>query len=126
MTRIRATCPDCGDVEIRPDAMLVTVAGSTADGHAGSSYSFVCTGCQHEVVKAADTRVLHLLTGSGCNVTVVTEPQQITAWVARLDCSHDLAARSHEPPTAGDPSRCETCHRISEVVDVIAGRKAPA
>lgn len=66
MTRIRATCPTCGEVELRPDDVvlhrIVDAAGSLL---AGTCYRFSCPECSSMVEKPADDRVADLLTSGG-------------------------------------------------------------
>lgn len=71
MTRIRANCPDCGDVELRPDEMLIQVAHDDADlvGD-GSRYRFVCPDCAGTVTKPADDRIVQLLITGGVALEV--------------------------------------------------------
>ena len=76
MTRIRANCPDCGDVELAPEDMLIEVAHDESDlvGE-GSSYRFVCPDCATTVRKPADERIVQLLVSGGVPLEVA-EPQE--------------------------------------------------
>ena len=66
MTRIRANCPECGDVELAPDEMTVEVAHDEDDMVGdGSSYRFVCPDCDSTVRKPADERIVQLLISGG-------------------------------------------------------------
>ncbi|MFP4310851.1 MAG: hypothetical protein ACLFS9_02565 [Nitriliruptoraceae bacterium] len=69
MTRIRATCPTCGEVDLRPDEVVLHVVrapdGLVADG---SEYRFACPSCTDEVAKPADDRIAQLLTTGGVQV----------------------------------------------------------
>ncbi|MFP4148340.1 MAG: hypothetical protein ACLFUG_00485 [Nitriliruptoraceae bacterium] len=69
MTRIRATCPTCGEVDLRPDEVVLHVVrapdGLVADG---SEYRFECPSCTGEVAKPADDRIAQLLTTGGVQV----------------------------------------------------------
>lgn len=66
MTRIRTTCPTCGEVELRPDEVvlrrMLTGSGEVTDG---ASYRFSCPDCAVLVEKPADGRVVELLTTGG-------------------------------------------------------------
>jgi len=85
-TRIRASCADCGDVELRVDDVHVRVC---ADDNAGS-YVFRCPRCDMAVVKNAEPRVVDLLLASGVTMTTWTLP-------AELDERHrDLPALTHD------------------------------
>jgi hypothetical protein len=75
VTRIRANCPDCGDVELAPEEMLVEVSHDTEDlVGAGSSYRFVCPDCTASVRKPADERIVQLLISGGVPLEVAGNP----------------------------------------------------
>lgn len=75
MTRIRATCPSCGEVELRPDEVELQVVGSDPDDvREGSVYRFDCPTCCDEIFKPADTRIARLLTSGGVPVTCTGDP----------------------------------------------------
>ena len=60
-TRIRATCPGCGEVELTPPDVELRVCRE--EEH--SFYAFVCPECYQTVTKPADRRVVRLLTSGG-------------------------------------------------------------
>ncbi len=60
-TTIRATCPNCGDVELGV-ADLTALLCSTNDA---ASYSFRCPGCMVLVTKSTGRRVVDVLVSSG-------------------------------------------------------------
>jgi hypothetical protein len=64
MTTIRTTCPKCGAVEMRIDAVLLSVREDFADG----SYRFLCPGCLVTVEKPADQKIISLLLSVGVDV----------------------------------------------------------
>jgi ribosomal protein S28E/S33 len=64
MTTIKATCPTCGDVDLTPSDVTVTVARALG----WSTYTFRCAGCADAVCKPADDEVVQLLTGAGVRV----------------------------------------------------------
>lgn len=66
MTRIRASCPACGEVDLRPDDVVLHVVRA-ADGLVadGSEYRFRCPDCADLVAKPADERIAQLLTTGG-------------------------------------------------------------
>ncbi|MGK2929835.1 MAG: hypothetical protein ACSLFO_09700 [Acidimicrobiales bacterium] len=72
-TRIRASCAECGDVELRVDDVQVRVC---ADDNAGS-YVFRCPRCDMAVVKDAEQRVVDLLLASGVSMTTWTLPAEL-------------------------------------------------
>lgn len=61
MATIRASCPDCGDVEFTTRDVQVRVSAPDGSG----TYAFCCPGCAVTVVKAAETRTIDLLLASG-------------------------------------------------------------
>jgi uncharacterized Zn finger protein len=68
MATIRASCPDCGDVEFTSEDVQVRVSGDDGSG----TYAFHCPSCRVTVVKAAEARTIDLLVASG--VISVTGP----------------------------------------------------
>jgi hypothetical protein len=60
-TKIRATCPGCGEIELTPADVELRV--HQEERH--SFYAFVCPGCLQTVTKPADRRVVRLLTSGG-------------------------------------------------------------
>ena len=72
-TRIRASCADCGDVELRVDDVQVRIC---ADDNAGS-YVFRCPQCDMAVVKDAEPRVVDLLLASGVALTTWSLPAEL-------------------------------------------------
>ena len=71
MTKIKASCPSCGDVDLTPPQVRLVVC-SISDW---SFYSFRCTSCSEEVRKPATAEVVKLLKVGG----VVAEPWTIPA-----------------------------------------------
>lgn len=74
MTTIRATCPSCGEVDLTPEQIVLTVirADEVPVGPE-SHYSFTCPSCTVRIEKPADERIAHLLTTGGVSVSVVDE-----------------------------------------------------
>jgi predicted RNA-binding Zn-ribbon protein involved in translation (DUF1610 family) len=66
VTRIRASCPGCGEVDLRPDDVTLRVVRAS-DGLIGdgSSYRFSCPDCSELVTKPADERIAQLLSTGG-------------------------------------------------------------
>lgn len=61
MVLIRATCNDCGDVDLRPSS--VTARRCTTDG--GATYRFHCPVCRMVEIREADDRIQGLLALAG-------------------------------------------------------------
>ena len=71
MTTIKATCPDCGEVDLTADDILLRIGPSKAV----NTYGFSCPDCGEFVQKAADDRVVRLLLSGG----VVPVPVHVPA-----------------------------------------------
>lgn len=65
MARVRAPCPDCGDIEMASTDVKARVC---VDDKAGS-YAFRCPGCARATAKPAEHRVIQLLVGAGSALT---------------------------------------------------------
>jgi hypothetical protein len=84
MTRIRATCPSCGEVDLQPtDIRLEIVADGPTEVCEGSYYAFSCPDCAGTVTKPADDRIARLLSSGGVSVTYRSSSPQFEADVAR-------------------------------------------
>jgi hypothetical protein len=73
MATIRASCPDCGDVEFTTRDVQVRVSAPDGSG----TYAFACPGCAVTVVKAAETRTIDLLLASGVSMASGDAPAEI-------------------------------------------------
>lgn len=89
MTTIRASCPGCGEIDLTPEDIVLTVVRSE-DAAVGpdSHYSFRCPTCAERVEKPADERIAHLLTTGGVEVEIVDDG----------DLDEELAALVELPP----------------------------
>jgi predicted RNA-binding Zn-ribbon protein involved in translation (DUF1610 family) len=70
MTSIRTNCPQCGEVEMRADVILLTVEPHSGEG----TYSFVCPSCEDLVEKPADRKIVSLLKSVGVDVAERQSP----------------------------------------------------
>lgn len=96
MTRIRATCPACGEVDLRPDDIqLQIVRDGSGEVGDGSTYRFDCPGCAIEVTKPADDRVARLLATGGVEITVARPRVGLEDLAEFLD---DLPTHPEHPP----------------------------
>lgn len=73
MAIIRASCPDCGDVELTSRDVIVRVNSATNEG----SYAFQCPECLMAVSKAAEPRIIDLLVSSGVELFVWSPPAEL-------------------------------------------------
>ncbi len=65
MTTIRTTCPRCGEVDMGPEAILLSVERGGSEGF----YRFVCPECTGPVEKRADRKIVALLVSAGVDVS---------------------------------------------------------
>ena len=85
MTTIRASCPDCGDVELTVADVAVRVCAADNQG----SYAFVCPECRLAVAKPAEARIVDLLVSSGVRMTVWHLPAELQEPRYGEPISHD-------------------------------------
>lgn len=64
MATIKTSCPFCGDVDLQPSTITLTICSYRP----WSYYSFSCPRCQQGIDKAANETVLALLRGGGVPV----------------------------------------------------------
>ena len=104
MTKIRATCPACGEIDLRPaDIELRIVRSHEGDVGEGSNYRFDCPRCAEEVVKPADARIARLLATGGVPVEVDSAGTDLDAALdALLTTTHPELPPPGEPFTADD------------------------
>lgn len=72
-TVIKASCQDCGDVELTVRDLRVRVCTHDDQG----SYVFRCPTCQMSVVKAAEPRVVDMLVASGVQLVQWQLPAEL-------------------------------------------------
>jgi hypothetical protein len=70
---IRATCGQCGDVELTTADVRVRVCIEDNQG----SYLFRCPACRMAVVKPAEPRIVDLLVASGVEFSTWTMPAEL-------------------------------------------------
>ena len=91
-TRIRASCSECGDVELRVDDVSVRVC---VDDNAGT-YVFTCPSCAMAVVKDAEPRVVDLLVASGVTLTHWSLPAELRERHTGASFTHDDLLDFHD------------------------------
>lgn len=98
MTRIRATCPDCGEVDLQPtDIELHIVRGDDGEVGNGSSYCFSCPTCTVTVTKPADDRIARLLATGGVEISIEREERSLET----ADRAEELRRNHPEGPVPG-------------------------
>lgn len=73
MATIRASCDQCGDVELTTADVAVRVCNEDNQG----SYSFQCPTCGVIVVKPAEPRTVDLLVASGVSYATWSVPAEL-------------------------------------------------
>ena len=73
MATIRASCGDCGDVELTTADVRVRVCNADNQG----SYLFRCPSCDMTVVKTAEPRTIDLLVASGVSYETWNLPLEL-------------------------------------------------
>lgn len=71
MTKIKVTCPQCGDVDITVPQIHVQVSPQMG----WSTYQFTCN-CGDEIVKEADDEIVSLLRSVGVEIVEVEVPAE--------------------------------------------------
>ena len=104
-TRIRATCPGCGEVELTPPDVELRVCRE--EEH--SFYAFVCPECYQTVTKPADRRVVRLLTSGGVPAQPWDPPSEV------------LEPRTGPRLTWGRPARPAPGDGVARLVGAVPG-----
>jgi hypothetical protein len=98
MTRIRATCPDCGEIDLQPSEIeLRIVRGDDGEVGDGSNYRFACPTCTVLVTKPADERIARLLATGGVEISI----ERDAIALATVERTAEVKARHPEAPAAG-------------------------
>ncbi len=92
MATIRASCPECGDVELTTKDMKVRVCAADNSG----AYVFRCPLCQLAVTKAAEQRIVDLLVSSGVVLEIWRLPAELSEVHAGEALTHDDLLEFHE------------------------------
>jgi uncharacterized Zn finger protein len=92
MATIRASCPDCGDVELTTRDMTVRICSEDGRG----SYLFRCPSCTMTVTKAAEQRIVDLLVSSGVEVEMWSLPMELQERPVGVALTHDDLLAFHE------------------------------
>ncbi len=92
MATIRASCPDCGDVELTTEEMTVRVCLDDQRG----AYTFRCPACAMTVHKDAEPRIVDLLVSSGVQRITWRLPLELGEHPTGLPLTHDDLIEFHD------------------------------
>lgn len=98
MTTIKATCPDCGEVDLTADDILLRIGARASV----NTYGFSCPRCSEFVEKHADERVIRLLLSGGVMPTLVHVPAEILETRMGPPINYDDLLNFHEKLQAED------------------------
>lgn len=110
MATIRASCPDCGDVELTTTDVRVRVCLDDDRGE----YRFTCPICAMVVVKPAEHRTIDLLVASGVEMDTWTLPAELFEARSGHQISHDDILDFHRL-LADENATAEALAAISEL-----------
>ncbi|CAN5857412.1 hypothetical protein BH24ACT3_BH24ACT3_16980 [soil metagenome] len=85
MATIRASCGECGDVELTTADVQVRVCTHDNQG----TYSFICPHCRLAVVKPAEPRIIDLLVSSGVRLSTWDLPSELLERPPGAAITHD-------------------------------------
>ena len=92
MATIRASCNECGDVELTTADVRVRVCLDTGDGE----YSFRCPICAMTIVKSAENRTIDLLVASGVSMETWKLPAELNERRVGAPITHDDILDFHQ------------------------------
>lgn len=92
MTTIKATCPECGEVSLTADDILLRIGSASSS----NSYGFDCPTCGEFVEKNADERVVRLLLSGGVMPVLNHVPAEALELRAGPAINHDDLLSFHE------------------------------
>ncbi|NLA36802.1 MAG: hypothetical protein GX868_14120 [Actinobacteria bacterium] len=98
MALIRATCSECGDVELRSRDLQVRICTDNGNG----SYLFRCPVCRMTEVKGADDQVVDILVAAGVKCVEWRLPAELAERPAGARISHDDVLDFHELMASDD------------------------
>jgi len=92
MALIRATCNECGDVELRSRDLQVRICTDTST----STYLFRCPVCRMTEVKNADDQIVDILAAAGVKCVEWRLPQEMTERPVGEAITHDDVLDFHD------------------------------
>ncbi|MEO7836099.1 MAG: hypothetical protein ABIS21_00480 [Acidimicrobiales bacterium] len=82
---VRASCPECGDVELTTREVRVIVCSTTNQG----SYAFQCPRCRLAVSKPTEPHVVDVLVASGATLAFSSMPAELNEFHSGPPISYD-------------------------------------
>ena len=92
MTTIKATCPDCGEVDLTAEEILLRIGGART----ANTYGFSCPTCSVFIEKPADDRVVRLLLSGGVMPVLMHVPAEALEPREGPPINHDDLLSFHE------------------------------
>lgn len=92
MALIRATCSDCGDVELRSRDLQVRICTDSGAG----TYMFRCPACRMTEVKPADDQVIDILAAAGVACVEWRLPAELSERPVGEPINHDDVLDFHD------------------------------
>lgn len=92
MATIRASCPDCGDVELTTADVTVRVCADDKRG----AYTFRCPTCRMTVYKDTEARIVDLLASAGVATVVWRLPRELDERPGGEPLTHDDLLELHD------------------------------
>jgi hypothetical protein len=92
MALIRATCSECGDVELRSRDLEVRICSDNAT----STYLFRCPVCRMTEVKPADEQIVDILIAAGVRCVEWRLPAELAERPVGAPINHDDVLDFHE------------------------------
>ena len=92
MTTIKATCRECGEIDLTADKILLRIGSSTET----NTYAFTCPVCGEFVEKPADERIVRLLLSGGVMPQLVHVPAEVLEAKQGPPINYDDVLAFHE------------------------------
>lgn len=92
MAKVRATCPECGDIEVASTDVKARVCVDDRSG----SYAFRCPVCSKATSKPVEARVIELLVGVGSPLTMWRRPAELSETHQGPALTHDELMAFHQ------------------------------
>ena len=92
MTTIKATCPQCGEVDLVAEDILLRIGARASV----NTYGFSCPSCGEFVEKHADERIIRLLLSGGVMPSLVHVPAEILESRSGPPINYDDLLNFHE------------------------------